>query len=214
MSACFTEGSVANCAVCGVRLWRCTLGAQAGFAAPCAHDVPSARTGSFSERTLAIAKKILCRCGRLDIAQGGRRTSGAMSLHKRDSKTSPGPGAADQVAECWPSRPYPRPMGAPAAHRYPHVPGLSCRIARARSWSTCSSGHRAGCCTKSGPDLRARPEGCGVTTARCLRGTKWRGFGAKRSDDHKCPSTPARKAAMQLVRNAQDCASNIQCMTW
>ena len=28
------------------------------------------------------------------------------------------------------------------------------------------------------------------------------------------PSTLAREAAMQLVRNAEDCASNIQCMTW
>jgi hypothetical protein len=36
-----------------------------------------------------------------------------MSLHKHDSKTSLGPGAAVQVVEveCWPSRPCPRPGG-------------------------------------------------------------------------------------------------------
>ena len=66
-------------------------GRASWLAAPCAHGVPSARTGSFSERTLSIAKKILCRCARLDIAQGGRRTSGRCHCISATPRPAPAP---------------------------------------------------------------------------------------------------------------------------
>jgi hypothetical protein len=151
---------------------------------------PSARIGSFSQRTLSIAKKILFRCGRLDIVQGGRRTSGRCHCISATPRPVRGParrssgGVAGRVLTF-----RGRALGLRGAQ--PTFPGRFSRgIRRSQSGATCSRARRARCCAKSGQTLRrdtARRVWCGRrrTTARRLPATKCRDFGAERSDDRK-----------------------------
>ena len=185
-------------------------GRASWLAAPCAHGVP--------ERTLSIAKKIGAGAAALtslkeaaehpgDVIaqvrlqdQSGtrqRRSSGRVLAVPAVPSAYGGAGGAS-IPSC--SRP-----SAPGSARSVAVDMFKGTSGRMRN--------------QDRPDL-ARDTGrvwCGRrrTTARCLLGTKWRGFGAKHSEMiTNAPSTLGREAAMQLVRNAEDCASNIQCMIW
>jgi len=174
----------------------------------------------FSERTLSIAKKILCRCARLDIAQGGRRTSGRCHCISATPRPAPAPPIKWWRPRAGLPRPCPPPLGAPVAHRYPRLLRLPCGESGALGPGRHLQGH-------VGPDATARAarpcgaipeEGFGVVAVEQQRAVSSAQNGEVSARSAltitNAPSTLAREAAMQLVRNAEDCASNIQCMTW
>jgi len=177
-------------------------GTQARLA-PYAHGVQIERVRCFS--------KILFPRGRLDIAQGGRRTS--WRCHRIGAIPRPGrrPGTADPVALQAEVPAFPAAAWAyggapvrPIETRMPWAFGTprSSTYSRARR-ARCRKPGRA-CCGQATLPLQSAARQESVK----------RHVGQQRATiATNNPSTLAREAATQLVRNAENCASNIQCAT-